>query len=98
MSNQFSGGSMSKKEPFHEWESKHTMPKVSVQMPTAAAIKSIRQMSTKTEDDFVSPMLRVAGDSVTIKTYGYSFDQAQTITLKIEDARELAKWILEHTE
>ena len=89
---------MSEKKAFHEWESEHSMPKVTVQVPTTEAIKSARQMSTKAGDDFMSAMLQAAGDTVTIKTFGFSFDQAQSISITIEDARQLAKWILEHTE
>ena len=75
---------MSNKEPFLEWESKHTTPKVTVQLPSAKAIKSIKKMSENMEDDFMSAMVRVAGETVTIKSMGYSFDQMQDIRLKIE--------------
>lgn len=89
---------MSKKEAFHEWESKHTAPKVIVQIPTAEAIKSVKETSQKIDDDYMSAILKSAGDTVIIKTFGFSFDQAQSISLKIDDARQLAKWILENTE
>lgn len=89
---------MSNNEAFHEWESKNSIPKVIVQVPTAEATRSVKQMSEKIEDDFMPAMLQAAGDTITIKTMGFSFDQAQSISLKIEDARQMAKWILEHTE
>jgi hypothetical protein len=89
---------VSDKDIYHEWESKHTSPKVTVQVPTARAIKSAKKMSEKVEDDFMSALLQAAGDTVTIKTMGVSFDQAQSVSLKIEDARAMAKWILENTE
>jgi hypothetical protein len=92
------GGAVSEKKAFHEWESEESSPKVMVQMPTAEAIASAKQISKNAGDDFASAMLQAAGETITIKTFGFSFDQSQSISMKIEDARRLAKWILGHTE
>jgi hypothetical protein len=61
-------------------------------------------MSSQLDDDFIASMVRMAGSNFTIKTMGFSktmgssYDPMQSISLSIEDARDLAKWILEHTE
>jgi hypothetical protein len=85
---------MSDKEIFHVWESRRTSPAVTVQVPTARAIQSAKDISEKVDNDFMSAMFSSMGDRVTIKVSG----SVSAINLKLEDARDLARWLLEHIE
>jgi hypothetical protein len=59
-------------------------------------MQSAREMADQIEDDFMSGMFKFMGDNVTITTSGSS--SMHSINLNLEDARDLAHWLLEHTK